>query len=173
ETWPWRRGRGLLRPCLPRSGRVRIPNRRFPIRTRPVLAVPSAATDGGGSASARTIPRPGLPRPVLSEGQAHGEDDEDGRDDHIEDLPHLGPGQIAGETTGAAADAEEPGGRTEHRADRERSDAAGALLVREVAEHDDRVEVDARVEERQRQCGEDDGLEAALMRVRLQSGGLA
>src|SRR5699024_9832764 len=129
--------RGLLRRCLPRSGRVRIPNRRFPIRTRPVLAVPSAATDGGG-ASARTIPRPGLPRPGLPESQAHREDDEHDRDDHIEDLPHPGPGQIAGEPTGAVADAEEPRGRTEHRADRERSDAAVALLVREIAEHDDR-----------------------------------
>src|SRR5699024_2028847 len=82
-----RRGAGgLLRRCLPRSGRVRIPNRRFPIRTRPVLAVSSAATDGGG-ASARTIPRPGLPRPGLPESQAHREDDEHDRDDHIEDLP--------------------------------------------------------------------------------------
>src|SRR5699024_10275261 len=50
---------GLLRHCLQRGGRVRIPSRRFRIRTRPVLAVPSAATASGAGASARPHQRPG------------------------------------------------------------------------------------------------------------------
>ena len=101
-----------------------------------------------GRARSRLVP-PG----ASGSGQVEGQNEHDHGDDDVEDAPCRRPGEDRLQEARAIAEREEPHKRRKHRAGTEAEPRIALVAAGNGAERDDRIQIDMRVEEGERQAG--------------------